>query len=140
MTAFVVVDSVSNIRTARVMLLSEVSELLDSESESEQSSVHSIRTVGRLQSVDFVTRQAVIEHQQAYLLLDITTLYEFVAHVGALYEFVGELHCGARTLHCRIWRSLGGCDLSLFVAALRLHRESCDALNAAVDAANAALR
>jgi hypothetical protein len=72
-------------------------------------------------------------------MLDISTLYEFVAHVGALYEFVGELHCDTRTLRCRVWRSLGGCDLALFVAALRTHRESVDALNAAVDAANDAL-
>jgi hypothetical protein len=129
------VDSVSHVRSARVLLLSEVAHVLASDSHD----VVSVRTVGRLLSVDFATCQAVIEHQDAFLMLDIGTLYAFVAHVGALYEFVGELHCDSRTLRCRVWRSLGGCDLALFVAALRVHRESLDALNAAVDAANDAL-
>lgn len=133
--AAMVVDTVSNVRTARVYLLSE----LDAVIAANPDAIESIRTLGRLRSVNFATNQAVIEHQGAFLMLDIRTLYEFVAHDDALYEFVGELDCATRTLRCRIWRSLGGCDVQLFIEALGVHRRSLAALSAFIEQSNALL-
>lgn len=127
-------DAASGIRHGRVLFVSEIDEYLANLGPDD---IVSLRTFGRLTAVDFATQRATIEHRDTQLSLDISTLYEFIAQLGALYEFVGEFDRPTNALRCRIWRSLAGCDMSLFASALALHRESIAALDAAVLAANA---
>lgn len=91
----------------------------------------SIRTLGYLNAIDFQSQQASIAFNNATLTIDISTLYEFIAQIDSLYEFVGELSVATGVLKCRIWRSMNGCDVALLAKALILHRETIASLNQA---------